>query len=508
MLQKLKSVSLSMLPIVAVVLLIHFTMYEFTTATLFDFVIGLVLLILGQVVFMVGLDISIVPMGEFVGNSVNDKKKFYIFIIFGLVFGIVSTIAEPDFQVLVTKISIAGIGIPKWWILIGAGVGVGIMLAVGMVRIVMGYSLNLLLFIMYALLAVVSIFLSEKSFAVSLDAGAGTIGVITSPFLLALGIGVAKIVTHSRNTESGAENFGLISLSATGSLVLMVIMSLIFAGETGGVVGVESSTPVWLSILSDCVLSLFPLVIVFFVFEALFIKISWHEKRKLLFGSAVTFVGFYMFLFGIEFGFSNMGYEFGNALLKLDNKILTVVICAVLGFFIVFCEPSIRNLAEQIENVTNRNIRSGLVVVAIAFSVIISSVLCVLRIYYEFSIWWIFGIGYGLVFLLMPFIPKLFSAIAFDSGGVTNGTLTVAFVLPIMMALAGNGATGFGTIGVMVMTPVLIIEILGFVYKILIDSEVKKNQKMLLRLSKTEDQFSNIEKLRIQHEREFDGRVF
>ena len=122
--------------------------------------------------------------------------------------------------------------------------------------------------------------------------------------------------------------------------------------------------------------------------------------------------------------------------------------------------------------------------------------------------WTCFGIGYGLIFIIMPFVPKLFSAIAFDSGGVTNGTLTVAFVLPIMMALAGNSATGFGTIGIMVMTPVLIIEILGLIYKVLLDSEVKKSQRMLLRLSKTEDQFSNIEKLRIQHEREFGGRVF
>ena len=508
MLQKLKAVSLSVLPIVAVVMLIHFTMYEFTSATILNFMIGLVLLILGQVVFLTGLDISIVPMGEFVGNSVNDKKRFYIYIIFGLIFGIVSTIAEPDFQVLVAKISVAGIGIPKWFILVGAGVGVGIMLAVGMVRIVMGHSLNLMLFIMYALLAVLSVFLSEKAFAISLDAGAGTIGVITSPFLLALGIGVAKIITHSRNTDSGAENFGLISLSATGSLVAMAILSLIFAENKASAVSVGGTTSIWISILTDCVLSLLPLVIVFFIFEAFFIKISWHEKRKLLFGSVVTFVGFYMFLFGIEFGFSEMGYELGNALLVLNNKILTVVLCAVLGFFIVFCEPSIRNLAKQIEDVTNRNIRSGLVIIAIAFSVVISNVLCVLRIYYEFSIWWIFGIGYGLIFIIMPFVPKLFSAIAFDSGGVANGTLTVAFVLPIMMALAGNSATGFGTIGIMVMTPVLIIEILGLIYKVLLDSEVKKSQRMLLRLSKTEDQFSNIEKLRIQHEREFGGRVF
>ena len=507
MLQKLKSATLSILPIVAVVLIIHFTMYSFTAVTIFNFLIGLVVMILGQSVFLMGLDISIVPMGEYVGNSVNDKKRFYVYIVFGLVFGIVSTIAEPDFQVLASKIGVAGIGIPKWLILVGAGVGVGVMLAFGLVRIIMGYSLNIMLSVLFIIVSILSIFLSEKSFAISLDAGAGTIGVITSPFLLALGIGVARIVSHSKNTNSGAENFGLISLSAVGSLIMMCALSLIF-GESGGGAGVNtSSSPIWLATLLDCLMSILPLVIVFFIFEALYIKISWQEKKKLLFGSLVTFVGFYLFLFGIEFGFSNMGYELGNALLTIDSKIFTIFICALLGFFIVFCEPSIRNLAKQIEDVTNRNIRSKLVVWAIALSVVLAVTLCVLRIYYKFSIWWIFGVVYGLVFILMPFIPKLFSAIAFDSGGVATGTLTVAFLFPIMIALSGGSAEGFGLIGVMVMTPVLIIEILGFIYKILVDSEIKRSQKMLLRLSKTEDKFSNIEKLKIKHEREYDGRV-
>ena len=203
-----------------------------------------------------------------------------------------------------------------------------------------------------------------------------------------------------------------------------------------------------------------------------------------------------------------MGYEVGVALSVVDKEMLSIIVCAVLAFFIVFCEPAIKNLAKQIEDVTNRNIRSGLVVGAIAFAIVLAVVLSVLRIYFNISIWWIFGFGYGLIFLLMPFIPKLFSAIAFDSGGVASGTLTIAFIYPIMMALAGGGAGGFGTIGIIVMTPILVVEILGFVYKMLIDAEVKKSQKMLLRLSRTEDEFSNIEQLRIRHEREYGGRVF
>lgn len=508
MFQKIKSVAFSMMPIVLVVLLIHLTMYKFSSTTIINFLVGLILVVLGQAVFLTGLDISVVPMGEFVGNSVNDKKRFYVYIVFGIVFGIVSTIAEPDFQVLATKIAVAGIGIPKWLILLGSGVGVGVMLAVGLVRIITGKSLNVMLAVMYGIVAILALFLSEKAFAVSLDAGAGTIGVITSPFLLALGIGVAKIVSHSRNTNGGEENFGIIALSSGGALIAMCILSLLFDGKNIGATAVTSGASIWLSILSDCLMSLLPLVVVFFIFEAIYIKISKQEKIKLLFGSVITFVGFYLFLFGIEFGFSKMGYEFGSALLEIDNKVLSIFVCSVLGFFIVFCEPSIRILAKQIEEVTNRNIRSGLVVVAIAISVVLSIVLSVLRIYFHFSIWWVFGFVFGLVFLLMPFIPKLFSAIAFDSGGVATGTLTVAFVFPIMISLSSGGAEGYGAVGIMVMTPILIIEILGFIYGMLVKSEVKRSQKMLLRLSKTEDKFSNIEKLRVLHERDFGGGMF
>ena len=508
MLQKLKSATFSVLPIILVVLLIHFTMYRFSGATILNFIIGLALLIVGQSVFLTGIDISVVPMGEYVGNSVSDKKQFYVFIIFGLIFGIVSTIAEPDFQVIANNIVLAGVGIPKWVILIGVGLGVGILLSIGLTRIVLGYSLNITLALLYTIATFLAVMVSEMNFSISLDAGAGTIGVITSPFLLALGIGVAKIVTHSRNTDSGAQNFGLISLSSVGALIAMLVLTLIFggSGETGVVS--TSNYPLWITILIDVTLSLLPLIIVFFIFEAIYIKISRQEKRKLLFGSLVTFVGFYVFLYGIEFGFSNMGYEFGNALLEIDNTVFTVFICALLGFFIVFCEPSIRILAKQIEEVTNRNIRSKLVVGAIAFSVVLSITLSILRIYYQFSIWWIFGTIYGLAFILMPFVPKLFSAIAFDSGGSATGALTVAFMLPIMLGLSGGGAEGFGTIGIMIMTPVLVIEILGLVYNFMMKAEIKKNQQLLLRLSRTEDKFSNIEKLKVLHEREFDGRVF
>ncbi len=509
MIAKLKSTVLSLLPVLAFVLLVHFTMYQFSVETLIRFGIGTVILICGQVIFLMGLDNSIVPMGEFVGNSVSNQKQFYIFVVFGFIFGLLTTIAEPDLQVLAGKIAVAGFGIPKLAVLICCGVGVGALISVGLIRIVTKHSLNLILFIMYALVVILAIFVDGNVFSMCLDSGACTTGVVTSPFLLAMGIGVARVV--STNGKSNSEDsFGLIALSSVGPIIVMIVLSLIFvkSGNIEVFSGAVNSTPLWLETLKDVSFSLLPLFIAFFIFEVIFIKISKPAKKKLLLGSLITFVGFYLFLFGIEFGFSEMGTEFGKALSTVNKLPITIIVCGLLGFCVVFCEPSIRILAKQIEEVTNRNIRFTFVMIAIAISVVVSIILIVLQVTYDFSIWWLFGIIYGISFALMPFVSKLFTAIAFDSSGVATGTITVAFIFPIMAGLAGSTTSGFGTLGVMTMTPVLVMELLGLAYKFSIKAELKKSQKMLLKLSKTEDIFSNVNNLKIKHEQEFEGRLF
>lgn len=505
MLQRLKSIFISVLPLIGFVLLVHFTMYRFSSALLLNFFIGCAILIVGQVIFLTGIDNSIVPMGQFVGNSVTDQRKFYIFVIFGFIFGILTTIAEPDLQVLSGKIYMAGFGIPKILVLIVSGVGVGILISVGLIRIVTKHSLGIILFILYGLIAILGMFVSEKGFAMCLDAGACTTGVVTSPFLLAMGIGVAKMVSTSGKT-SGEENFGLIALSSAGPIVLMLILTIIYSGTGSEVVESTSSSSLLLETLKDVSFSLFPLFFAFFVFEVIFIKISKTERLKLLLGSAVTFVGLYLFLFGIEFGLTDMGNEFGKALASVDKLGITIVICASLGFSLAFCEPSIRILAGQIEEVTNRNLKVPFIMVFMGFSILFSITLVILQSTFNFSIWWIYGILYGLSFIMMPFVSKLFTSIAFDSSGVATGTITVAFIFPIMLGLNGS-LGGFGTLGIMGMTPVFIMEVLGIIFRISVELENKKTQKILVKLSKTDDIYSNIEKLKQKHTDEFEGRV-
>lgn len=504
MIKKLKTATFSILPIVAFVLIIHFFVGSVNTGVLVNFLIGSVILIIGQSVFLTGIENSIEPMGEFVGGSVSTNKRFYIFIIFGLIFGVFSTIAEPDMQVFASKVIIMGFGFNKFAFLLVAGLGVGAFISISLLRIVTKFSLNLLLFISYAIVFVLAIFNSETAFGVGLDAGANTTGVVTSPFLLALGVGVARL-TSSR--QAADDSFGLIALSSVGPVIAVLILNLLTGDVSQDVASVTSSNAMDSGVLSmvlevfiDVAFSIIPLIIVFFVFEALFIKISKQEKKKLLFGSFITMVGFFLFLFGIEFGLTDMGEAIGVALGKTENILLIMFVTSLLGFFVVFSEPSIRVLSTQIEDVTNRNISSKVVMVATGLAIMLASIFVVLRIYFDISLWWFAGVVYGLAFVLSLFVPKLFTAIAFDSSGVATGTITVAFIFPIMIGLSGGGLNGFGTIAILTMVPCLVMEILGLVYAIQVKVDRRVAKKILLSLSKTEDKFSNIKNLKKRHE--------
>ena len=503
MIKKLKTASFSILPIVAFVLVYHLFVHRFSTEVLLSFIVGAGILILGQSVFLIGIERSIEPMGEFVGSSVQSNKRFYIYILFGLFFGILSTIAEPDIQVFAVKVAQAGIS-SKLIFMVVAGLGVGVFISIALVRLVSKVSLNIVLFLSYLIVFVLAIFVSDVALGMSLDAGANTTGVVTSPFLLALGVGVNRVVGGARNKDE--DSFGLIALSSVGPIISVLLLCLLTKGTAGEVVAENvTKAPLWLETLQDVSLSVIPLVVCFFIFEALFIKISTQEKKKLLLGSVITFVGFYLFLFGIELGLSPMGTEFGKALKLVDSTTIIVVICAALGFFIVFSEPSIKILAGQVESVTNRNVSRGLVVGAIALSIVLSITVVILKIEYGFSIWWVAGIVYGLAFVLMPFVPKLFTAIAFDSSGVATGTLTVAFIFPICAGLSGDVAGSFGAIAIMTMMPILVMEVIGLVYNISLEVDKRATRKILMSLSKTEDKFSNISKLKKKHEENYNG---
>ena len=502
MLKNLKTALISILPIVAFVLMVHCFFYRFESSLIVNFVIGAGILIVGLSLFLFGLEKSIVPMGEFVGNSVNGNKRFYIYIIFALVYGTCSTMAEPDFQVFTTEIILAGFPVPKFVFLAVVGFGVSVFISLALVRIVTKFSIRWTLIILFGLTLGLACFVSETNVCLSLDASVATTGSVTSPFLLAMGLGFSSVMTGGKEND---DSFGLISIATLGALFASVVVCLISGGLGAGAVVEEQAATMslWLSVLVDVSLSVIPLVIIFFVFEAIFIKISRQDKKRLTIGAVITFVGLYLYLFGVQYGFIALGEKFGEFLAGTDTFVVLAVVC-LLGFFIVIAEPAIKVLADQVDEATNRNLPSKLVVGTIAVAVMLSLCLIVLKLSHNISIWWFVGICYGLSLALSFFVPKNFTAIAFDAGGVATGTLVVSFIFPMMSGFAG-ASTGFGVVAIVAMVPVLVVQLLGLLFGAVSRVQTRKTRRIFLKLSSTEDEFSNIEKIKREHRKKFGG---
>ena len=192
-----------------------------------------------------------------------------------------------------------------------------------------------------------------------------------------------------------------------------------------------------------------------------------------------------------------MGREVGK-FLSSQSPEFSIIISVIVGFLITFTEPSVRVLGTQVEEVTQGNIRSGFVKISIAVAMMLAVSLSTIKILCNISIWYILGIGYGLILLLMPFSNTTFVSIAFDSGGVASGPMTAAFILPLMLGFAsssGNATEGFGLIAIVAMMPIIVLEIIGVVYKLKLTNISRKEFKKNLRIAYGIDMYSNIDAL-------------
>ncbi len=492
---KLKDVGLTMLPIVLVVLVLHFGFAHFSTGLLVKFLLSILIITIGQIFFLTGIDGSIMKMGDLVGTSVNKFSKLIVILFFAFIFGLFATVAEPDLNILSTQVvSLGIININKFLMIFIIGAGVGAFVAFALFRIIKNINYKIVIVGVFAVIFTIAAFVPDSLIAVAFDSAGATTGIVTSPFLLALSSNINK----NKNSVDDSDNFGVIGIASLGPVIAMLILSLICMGRgTTQEVIASGSLNVFLDTLLDTTLAIIPLVFVFFIFDILFLKLSKKKKLSLIIGSAVTFFGLYLFLFGINYGLLEMGKEVGTFLAN-NSLLMTIVVLVIVGFLIAFAEPSVRVLGAQVEDITKGNIRRRLVTFAIAIAMMIAVSLSILKIYFDFSIWYIIGIGYGLILILLPFSSTTFVGIAFDSGGVASGPMSAAFVLPIMTGFAasnGGAAEGFGLIAIVALVPILVLEVLGIVYKIKLSAASQKAYKKALRISYGIDMYSNIDSL-------------
>jgi hypothetical protein len=405
------------------------------------------------------------------------------------VLGALVTCAEPSIMALSEQTPI-----PGWLLVLFISCGVGLFVSLGVLRVIYHRDLKIWLLGLYGLVfgLVALVCINNKNFIpLIFDAGGATTGATTVPFLLALGASVAAVRGGSRSKE---DSFGLIAIASVGPLIALCLLFVFSSGE-GKAYSVQAVDISSIDIvqafgkafipkfengamksygtLLEVGLALLPIVVIFYVYQAFKIHLPKQELRRIAFGFLYAFVGLSVFMTAVEAGMMPLGRYVGQQLGQ-NQDWLVILICFILGLVTILCEPAIHVLTVQIENISDGGISKLSVLLTLSIGVGVAIALCAIRAIYNFSMLYYLVPGYILSLTLTFFCPNLYTAMAFDSGGVASGPITTSFILPLVIGITlaknGNNADevmgrAFGVIGMVALTPIIAIQILGIVEK-------------------------------------------
>lgn len=469
---KIKEAALSTLPIVIIVLLLSLTIAPLSPDLLLSFLMGAIFIILGMGLFSLGAEQSMTPIGSKIGTALTKTKKLPLILFVSFILGFAITIAEPDLQVLAKTVP----HIDSAVLLLTVGAGVGFFMSVCMLRILTGTSLRLLLFICYAAIFILAAFTDRNFIGIAFDSGGVTTGPMTVPFILAMGIGVANI-RSDRSAE--ADSFGLVALCSVGPVLAVLILGFFYNGA-GDVSSLETAVfPTTVHIgrsylsaipdyLAETAVALLPIIVIFFIFQVFTLKLSKRRLTKIIIGLVYTYTGLVLFLTGVNVGFSSLGENLGILLSDGFTKYLIIPLSALLGWFIISAEPAVGVLEKQIESVSAGAIKGKTIKISLSVAISVAMALSAVRVLTGISLFWFIIPGYAISLILSFFVPDIYTAIAFDSGGVASGPMTATFMLRFMMgasfAVGGNVVSdAFGTVALVAMMPLISIQIVGFI---------------------------------------------
>ncbi len=471
----------SILPIFVIVLLINFFIHPLGNMVLMAFVVGTLIVYVGLAIFLIGVDTGIGPIGTHLGRAIAMSGKVPVVIGAGLLLGFFISIAEPDLMVLAQQVAIVTGGtITTMTLLVVVSLGVALLIAIGLVRIVFSYPLYKLLTIVYIVLFALVAFSSPQFIAIAFDASGATTGALTVPFILALALGAAMMKRDHRTGDS--DSFGLVGMASAGAIFAVLVMSVLtrqsdLRGELP-MLELESGN-VLLRFLRGLpeqargvAIALTPIVGIFLMASALFIKLRSRELFRIMVGVAFTFVGLVLFMTGVNYGFMDVGALLGAELVGRDNPAVVIVIAFVLGLVTILAEPAVHVLTTQIQDVTSGYVKRGAVFFSLSIGVGLATMLSVIRILVPgLTLLHYLIPGYIVAIFLMYRTPKLFVGIAFDSGGVASGPMTATFILAFAQGAAQRlphadvMIDGFGIIAMVAMAPLIALQLLGLVFK-------------------------------------------
>jgi len=477
--EKTKEVLRTLLPVVILVLLLCFTIVDVETDVLIRFLVGSVLLLIGLSVFLFGVDLSMHPIGEYMSQEVATSKTPIKIIILSFLLGFLITVAEPDLLILGSQIQEAsGNTLSSSVIVYMVSIGVGLLILLGVFRLLRGKpSYNAFMAVIYGIIFILVFFVSEEFLAISFDASGATTGALTTPFVLAISLGLSNIKGGKNEEEN---SFGLVGAMSAGPILAVMLMSIISGqknihGEAGEYVYAEGILGPIISrfpgILLESLIALLPIIILFFFYNFIKFKIPKEELKGIIIGLLFTLLGLTVFLTAVNSGFMDMGRIIGIEIGKMSPWIL-IGTGFLMGLIVVLVEPAVHVLGEQIEEVTSGHIPISLIRTTLSIGVGTAIALSMVRIVVpEVKLWYFLIPGFLIAILLSFIADPVFVGIAYDAGGVASGPMTATFVLAFAQGAATIIETadvlvdGFGVIAMVAMSPVLSIMILGTIFR-------------------------------------------
>jgi hypothetical protein len=473
LLGKLKESALSVIPIIALVLILNYTIAPMPLWNLVLFIISAVIMIIGITLFNLGVDVSLIPIGEHIGSSLVKSRRLPLIVILTFVIGVFITVAEPDLSVLAGQIS----GVPNMTIILCVALGVGIALVAAFLRILFQLPLSYLLIGSYILAFLFSAFTRPEFLSVAWESGGVSTGPIMVPFIMALGLGLASVRADKTSEE---DSFGLISLCLIGPIVAVLILGMFFSPSGGSALNVPSLTSLGDitrlygesigEYFRQVAVALLPIMLLFAIFQIVKIRLGMRPILKISTGTVYTYLGLVLFLLSANVGFMPAGYQLGSSIYQKSGWIL-VLAGMVIGYFVVSAEPAVFVLKHQVEDITEGAISARSMGIGLSVGVSVSVGLAMLRVLTGVSILCFVIPGYTLALALSFIVPRLFTSIAFDSGAVASGPLAATFMLPFAIgaseAHGGNIYTdAFGIVTLVALTPVITLQLFGLAFTI------------------------------------------
>ncbi len=500
---KIKEALISALPITAIVYILSFLpWFNFSAPELIAFSVSAVMLVLGIGLFNMGADLAMTPMGTQVGAGLSRQKKLWLLLLVSFVLGVLITVAEPDLQVLAEMVQ--SVIQNKNLLIYTVGIGVGAFLIVAILRIVFRRRLSNILMLFYMLLFALSLLLAVNDklalLPVAFDSGGVTTGPITVPFIMALGVGISGVLGDKRSREN---SFGLVALCSIGPILAVLVLGLISGGSLQYQVedyGIGSDLLGKFlhaaGLKAKEVAFALGLIVAFFLLcQVFFLRMGKRQLLRIALGVLFTYAGLVMFLTAVEVGFMPIGYKLGTSLAELHPAWI-IGLGLLMGILVVLAEPAIHVLNGQVENITGGSVSKKSMMIGLCIGVGAAIALSVVRIIFDFPLVYYIIPGYFISLALSLFVPPVYTAIAFDSGGVASGPMTSGFILPfaigVCVGIQGPDAVlrdAFGVVAMVAMIPLITIQLLGF--RAIVANRVQERRAMKRILDADDQQIIN-----------------